>query len=72
LSRSSVSTHSELHGEISEKASAMANALPEETFYFDDIPAYVEAARERGWKGICFQDREQAEREMKAEGMVWA
>jgi HAD superfamily hydrolase (TIGR01509 family) len=54
---------------IYEKALAMANALPEETLYFDDIPAYVEAARELGWKGICFQDRDQVTREMKAEGM---
>ena len=54
---------------IYEKALAVANALPEETLYFDDIPAYVEAARELGWKGICFQDRDQVTREMKAEGI---
>jgi len=54
---------------IYEKAMAMANALPEETLYFDDIPAYVEAARKLGWKGICFQDRDQLRREMKAQGI---
>lgn len=54
---------------IYDKALSVANALPEETLYFDDIPAYVEAARELGWKGIRFQDREQVTREMKAQGI---
>lgn len=54
---------------IYEKALAMANALPEETLYFDDIPAYVQAARELGWKGICFQDRDQVTRDMQVEGV---
>ena len=54
---------------IYDKALAVANSLPEETLYFDDIPAYVEAARELGWKGICFQGRDQVTKEMKAEGI---
>ena len=54
---------------IYEKALVMANALPEETLYFDDIPAYAEVARELGWKGICFQDRDQVAKEMKAGGV---
>jgi len=54
---------------IYERALAMANALPEETLYFDDIPAYVERASELGWKGICFRDRDQVTREMHAEGV---
>jgi len=54
---------------IYEKALAMANALPEETLYFDDIPAYVQAARKLGWTGICFRNRDQVTREMKGEGM---
>ena len=55
---------------IYEKALAMANALPEETLYLDDIPAYVEAARKLGWKGICFRDKDQATREMQAVGVI--
>ena len=54
---------------IYEEALAMANALPEETLYFDDVPAYVQAARELGWKGICFRNRDQVTREIKAEGV---
>jgi putative hydrolase of the HAD superfamily len=54
---------------IYEKALASANALPEETVYFDDIPAYVEAARKLGWMGIRFQDRAQVTREMQAQGV---
>ena len=57
---------------IYEKALDMASAAPGETLYFDDIPAYVEAARALGWKGICFQDREQVVREMKAKGVICA
>jgi putative hydrolase of the HAD superfamily len=55
---------------IYEKALAAANTPPEETLYFDDIPAYVEAARELGWKGICFEDRDQLRREMNAAGAI--
>jgi len=54
---------------IYEKALTMADASPEETLYFDDIPAYVMAARELGWKGVSFQDRNQITREMQAEGV---
>ncbi len=54
---------------IYEKALSMENTSPEETFYFDDISAHVEAARELGWKAVCFQDRDQVTREMRAEGM---
>ena len=53
------------------EALAMANALPEETLYFDDIPAYVQAARELGWRGICFRSRDQLRRQMQTEGMVF-
>lgn len=55
--------------QIYEKALAMANGLPEETLYFDDIPAYADVARELGWKGICFQGRDQVTGEMKAGGV---
>jgi putative hydrolase of the HAD superfamily len=54
---------------IYEEALAMADALPEETLYFDDILDYVETATELGWKGICFQNRDQVTREMKAQGI---
>ena len=54
---------------IYERALAMPNALPGETLYVDDISAYVDAARELGWKGICFEDRDQVTREMKAGGV---
>jgi len=56
---------------IYEEALAMANALPEETLYFDDIPAYVQTARELGWKGICFRNRDQVRRQMQNEGIFF-
>jgi putative hydrolase of the HAD superfamily len=56
---------------IYEEALAMANALPEETLYFDDIPAYVQAARELGWRGICFRSKDQVRRQMQAEGIIF-
>jgi putative hydrolase of the HAD superfamily len=55
---------------IYRKAMAMADAAPEETLYFDDIPAFVEAAKELGLKGICFQDRAQLTKEMESQGIV--
>ena len=56
--------------EIFEKALAMADVRPEETLYVDDIPAYVEAARQLGMKAICFKDREQLTDEMRAAGIA--
>jgi len=52
------------------KALAMAGALPEETLYVDDIPAYVESARRLGIKAVCFQDRAQLTGEMRSEGII--
>jgi HAD superfamily hydrolase (TIGR01509 family) len=52
------------------EALAMAGALPEETLYVDDIPAYVESARRLGMKAICFQDREHLIKDMRSEGII--
>jgi len=54
---------------IYEGAFAMANALPEETLYFDDIPQYADAARAFGCKAIAFHDRAQLAAEMKTLGI---
>ncbi len=54
---------------IFERALAAAKAVPEETLYFDDIPAYVEAAARLGVRAVCFENRAQLERGLKEEGV---
>lgn len=48
-----------------------AGCAPEECFYTDDIPAYVEAARRLGIDGATFESAAQLERELKARGVAW-
>jgi glucose-1-phosphatase len=48
-----------------------AHCEPEECFFTDDIPAYVEGARQVGIDAVQFQNREQIEHELKARGVVW-
>jgi FMN phosphatase YigB (HAD superfamily) len=56
---------------IYQAALAKAGCGPEECFFTDDIPAYVEAARREGIDAVQFQSREQIESEMRARGIVW-
>ena len=56
---------------IYQAAIAKAGCLPEECFFTDDIPAYVEAARREGIDAIQFQSREQLEGELAARGIQW-
>jgi glucose-1-phosphatase len=48
-----------------------AHCKPEECFFTDDIPAYVEAARREGIDAVQFVSREQLERDMQARGIRW-
>ena len=48
-----------------------AGCLPEECFYTDDIPAYVEGARRMGIDGVVFHSRAQIEEELRARGILW-
>jgi HAD superfamily hydrolase (TIGR01509 family) len=57
--------------EIYREAIARASCRPEECFFTDDIPQYVEAARREGIDAVRFESREQLEREMAARGIQW-
>jgi HAD superfamily hydrolase (TIGR01509 family) len=48
-----------------------AQCAPQECFYTDDIPEFVEAARVVGIDAVVFQSREQIERELRARGIEW-
>ena len=56
---------------IYQAAIARAGCLPEECFFTDAIPAYVEAARREGIDAVQFQSREQIEEELRARGIEW-
>jgi putative hydrolase of the HAD superfamily len=47
-----------------------AECPPEECFYTDDIPIFVEAARKMGIDAVQFESREQLERELGSRGML--
>lgn len=55
---------------IYRKALAMAHAVPEETLYVDDIPAFVSVGKELGLKAIRFQDTAQLTEAMRAYGLL--
>jgi putative hydrolase of the HAD superfamily len=57
--------------EIFEAAVERAGCRPEECFYTDDIPAFVEAARQLGIDAVQFQSGEQLERELRQRGIGW-
>ena len=57
--------------EIYRAAVECAGCLPEQCFYTDDIPAYVEAARAVGIDAVQFESAAQAERELAARGIHW-
>jgi putative hydrolase of the HAD superfamily len=56
---------------IYQAAIARAECRPEECFFTDDVPAYVEAARREGMDAVQFQSREQIEHELRARGIEW-
>jgi putative hydrolase of the HAD superfamily len=56
--------------EIFRAAIDAALCRPEECFFTDDIPEYVEAARRMGIDAVQFESREQIERELRARGIA--
>jgi glucose-1-phosphatase len=56
---------------IYREAIARAQCRPEECFYTDDIPAYVEGARREGIDAVQFQSCAQLERELAAREIRW-
>jgi putative hydrolase of the HAD superfamily len=56
---------------IYEAAIAAAQCRPEECFFTDDIPAYIEGAKAAGIDAVQFENHEQIERELRARGLEW-
>jgi putative hydrolase of the HAD superfamily len=56
---------------IYREAIARARCRPEECFYTDDIPAYVEGARREGIDAVQFQSCAQLERDLAAREIRW-
>jgi glucose-1-phosphatase len=56
---------------IYQEAIARARCRAEECFYTDDIPAYVEGARQQGMDAVEFQSLEQLERDFEVRGIRW-
>ncbi len=56
---------------IYEAAIRSAQCRPEECFYTDDIPAYVEGARKMGIDAVQFQSAEQLAGDFAARGIEW-
>jgi glucose-1-phosphatase len=52
-------------------AIARAQCRPEECFFTDDIPAYVEGARREGIDAVQFESCAQLERDLAARGVRW-
>jgi HAD superfamily hydrolase (TIGR01509 family) len=52
-------------------ALAKAQCRPEECFFTDDIPAYVEGAKAQGIDAVQFQNAAQIEAELRARGVTW-
>jgi len=48
-----------------------ARCAPQECFFTDDIPEYVEGARQAGIDAVVFEGAEALERELRARGVVW-
>jgi FMN phosphatase YigB (HAD superfamily) len=57
---------------IYRKAVAAAGCLPEECFFTDDIPEYVEGARRQGIDAVEFQSAAQIEAELRRRGVTWS
>ncbi len=56
---------------IYRRAVEAAGCLPEECFFTDDIPAYVEAARAHGIDAVQFESAAQIEAELRKRGVEW-
>jgi glucose-1-phosphatase len=56
---------------IYEEAVRRAGVPAEETFFTDDIPRYVEAAREVGMDAVEFRSAVQIEEELRTRGVEW-
>jgi len=56
---------------IYREAIARAGCRPEECFFTDDIPAYVEGARHEGIDAVRFESCAQLERDLAARGVRW-
>jgi len=56
---------------IYREAIARAQCRPEECFYTDDIPAYVEGARREGIDAVQFESCAQLERDLAAREIRW-
>jgi len=56
---------------IYREAIARAQCRPEECFYTDDIPAYVEGARREGIDAVQFESCAQLERDLAAREIHW-
>jgi glucose-1-phosphatase len=54
-----------------QEAIARAGCRPEECFFTDDIPAYVEGARQMGIDAEQFQGLEKLEADLRARGVEW-
>jgi putative hydrolase of the HAD superfamily len=57
---------------IYREAIARAQCRPEECFYTDDIPAYVEGARREGIDAVQFESCAQLERDLAAREIRWS
>lgn len=58
------------HPGIYQAAIEKAGCRPEEIFYTDDIPEFVEAARRLGIDAVLFQGAEQLDRDLRARGIL--
>ena len=56
--------------EIYRAAIEAAQCSAGECFFTDDIPEYVEGARQFGIDAVQFESREQIERELRARGII--
>ncbi|MGH9483042.1 MAG: HAD-IA family hydrolase [Terriglobales bacterium] len=51
-------------------AESAAGCAPQELLYFDDIPAFVEAARRRGWRAELFEGAEKLAQQLGAQACL--
>jgi len=56
---------------IYQRAIEAAGYLPEECFFTDDMPAYIEAARAHGLDAVQFESAAQIEAELRKRGVDW-
>jgi glucose-1-phosphatase len=56
---------------IYSEALRLSQSEPNECFFTDDIPAYVEGARQAGIDAVQFVSQSQIERELRARGVSW-